>query len=133
MYKNLLLFSTLLFFLSLPIALPAVQVQDTSNPTVTIMEPTTDSNYDPPGTPSVINLAGTASDEEGIASIVWTNNRGGDGTAVGTTDWAIPDLELFCGEDNIITVTVEDSDGYTASDSIRVNVEPCKTKGISIN
>ncbi len=105
-------------------------------PAIAIMSPTEESYYDPPGISSSISLSGVASDDKGIYEVRWVNNRGGEGLASSTSDWTnwvIANINLVCGEDNIITVTVEDSDGYTASDSIRVNVEPCKTKGISIN
>ena len=91
--------------------------------------------YDPPGTsdPNTIVLAGTASDDGEIVEVTWSNNRGGSGTASGTTDWTISDIDLFCGDDNIITVTAEDAEGNLGTDTLIIDVEPCPVPDININ
>ena len=57
--------------------------------------------------PSLSPFSGTAIDTGGgdVASVEWANNRGGGGTATGTTAWSVPSLLLQSGE-NILTVTV---------------------------
>jgi hypothetical protein len=99
---------------------------------IEITDPTTDDYYDPPGTPSAISLAGTASGDDEIVEVSWTNNRGGSGTATGTTNWSISDITLYCGDHNIITVTAEDSEGNTATDTLTVDVAPCPPGGLNI-
>ncbi|CAD7770946.1 hypothetical protein BLFGPEAP_00476 [Candidatus Methanoperedenaceae archaeon GB50] len=90
---------------------------DTTNPTVTITQPTSADTYSTQN--SSITLGGTASDNVGVTSITWENNRGGNGTASGTDNWSIPNISLQEGE-NVITVTAHDEAGNTATDSITV-------------
>ena len=88
-------------------------------PTITITSPTADptfTSYAP-----VIALAGTAADAEGIQSITFTNDRGGNGTVTGTTNWTA-NVPLAAGA-NLITVTVTDTAGNTASDILTVTVD----------
>ena len=95
------------------------------NPTVSITFPTTGDYYDPPGSsdPDIIYLAGTASAENEIVVVTWSNDRVGfSGTASGTTYWSIPDLPLVCGNDNIITITAEDNQGNVGSYILIINV-----------
>ena len=44
------------------------------------------------------------------ASVTWVNNRGGSGTATGTTSWTATDIPLAGGA-NIIAVTAPDTSG----------------------
>ena len=55
-------------------------------PTVTITTPTNLATYTVTTTPLV--LGGTASDNVGVTQVTWTNDRGGSGTASGTTNWS---------------------------------------------
>ena len=63
------------------VALPS----DTISPTVMITSPTSESTYTT--TSDNLNLGGTASDDVGVTGMTWSNNRGGSGTASGTTSW----------------------------------------------
>jgi hypothetical protein len=88
-------------------------------PTVTITSPTTD-----PATTSsasFITLAGTAADATGVQSVTWANDRGGSGAATGTTTWTAADVPLQSGV-NVITVTVQDTNGNRNSDTLTVTV-----------
>ena len=60
-----------------------------------------------------------------VVSVIWSNNRGGSGTASGTTNWVIPSITLHCGENNIITVTAIDDDENIGTDFLTVDVKPC--------
>lgn len=102
-------------------AVETVNVLNTPSalPTVTIVSPTTD-----PATTVVtpfINLAGTAADDGGVTSVAFSNDRGGSGTAVGTTSWEAANVPLQPGA-NVITVTATDTNGNRASDTITVTV-----------
>ena len=88
-------------------------------PTITITSPTADPTFT--SSAPVIALAGTAADAEGIQSIAFTNDRGGNGTATGTTNWTA-NVPLAAGA-NAITVTVTDTNGNTASDILTVTVD----------
>lgn len=76
---------------------------------------------------SLLYVAGTATATGGktISMVTWTNNRGGQGGAMGAATWAINDIDLAPG-DNVITVTARDSAGITTSASVTV---PGATKG----
>jgi hypothetical protein len=67
-------------------------------------------------------IKGTASDNGTLAQVTWVNNRGGSGTATGTSNW-IADVFLYPGE-NVITVTARDTANHTASDSVTITFSP---------
>ncbi|MBI5182657.1 MAG: heparin lyase I family protein [Nitrospirae bacterium] len=102
-------------------------VSDTCNscdqPSAQIINPTNSGTYTTTNT--TINLSGTATDtlgtNIGITSVTWSNDRGGSGTASGTTNWSISNVPLQSGQ-NIITVTATDGDGKTATDVLVVTV-----------
>jgi len=93
------------------------KVIDTVSPSISITSPTTSPIYST--TSSSIDISGTASDNICIESVTWTNDRGGSGTASGTTGWTQDGIALEEG-DNMITVTANDSGGNTAYDSLTV-------------
>ena len=64
-------------------------------------------------------MGGAASDNIGVTSVTWTNNRGGNSTASGTTSWTISNISLQEG-DNVITVTAHDAAGNTGADTLTV-------------
>jgi len=103
---------------------------DTTDPTITITSPTSEDTYST--NQSSVTLGGTASDNVGVTSVTWVNNRGGSGTASGTDNWTIPDITLHCGEDNIITVTAKDAAGNSGTDTLTINVKPCNPIGLHI-
>jgi Concanavalin A-like lectin/glucanases superfamily len=79
-------------------------------PTCTVTGPTPFPVYHTATTP-ITTLQGTASDDAALpaSSVTWANDRGGSGTATGTTSWTIPSASLQTG-DNVFTVTVTDAD-----------------------
>ena len=94
---------------------------DTTAPVVTITSPTTGTTY---GTQSdSVNLRGISSDDSDINSVSWSNSRGGNGQATGTTSWEVSDIVLANGE-NIITIQAEDEFGNFGVKMIAVNYTP---------
>lgn len=81
---------------------------DTIAPSIVIISPTSASTFVATG-PSLA-LGGTASDNVGVSQVTWTNNRGGSGTAAGTTSWSVGAIALQAGT-NILTVTARDAAG----------------------
>ena len=94
---------------------------DTTPPTISITSPTGDATY-ATSSPS-ITLGGTASDNVGVTQVTWVNNRGGSGTATGTTAWTATGITLQSGA-NVITVTAHDAAGNTGTDIITVTYTP---------
>jgi PKD repeat protein len=83
-------------------------ILDTASSSVTITNPTTNSTYSTANSP--LSIGGTASDSIGVTLVVWSNNRGGNGTCSGTTSWSSDGITLYSGH-NIITVTAWDAAG----------------------
>jgi hypothetical protein len=94
---------------------------DTAPPTITITSPTPSDAYTI--TSSVIAIGGSASDDtSGISAVAWSNDKGGSGTANGTTSWLTSSIGLLSGE-NVITVTATDGAGNTGTDTITVTYD----------
>ncbi len=92
---------------------------DTTDPVVTIT--TNDgANFGTSTTPTT--LAGTCTDDGGVASVTWVNAAGGSGTAAGTTSWS-DNIALTSGA-NEITVTCTDTSANDATDSLTVTYTP---------
>ena len=89
---------------------------DTTNPAVTITGPTSASTHATSATP--LTVSGTASDNVGVTQVTWANDRGGSGTATGTTSWSAS-VALQSGA-NVITITARDAAGNTATDALTV-------------
>ena len=94
-----------------------VTFSDTTAPVATIASPTSNPTYST--TTSSLTLGGTASDAVGVTQVTWANNRGGSGTATGTTSWSASGIVLQSGS-NVLTVTARDAAGNTASDTLTV-------------
>ncbi len=94
---------------------------DTTPPTISITGPTSSPNYT--ATTATIPLSGNSADSVGVTQVSWSNNRGGSGTASGTTTWSVASVNLLTG-DNIITVTARDAANNTASDVLTVSYNP---------
>ena len=91
---------------------------DTQVPTVTIATPTSSSTH--AASTDFVVLGGTASDNVGVTQVTWTNDRGGSGTASGTTSWSAV-IFLLEGP-NVLTVTAHDAGGNTATDTLTVTL-----------
>ena len=85
-----------------------INLSDTTPPSVTITSPQGPTAYSTSS--SRIALAGTASDNVGVTQVTWSNNRGGSGTATGTTNWTASSITLRLGS-NVLTVTARDAAG----------------------
>src|SRR6185436_10469777 len=104
---------------------------DTTLPVVTITSPTSSSTTTVATTP--LNIGGTASDAGGITQVTWSSNRGGSGTATGTTSWSVTGIVLQTGS-NILTVTATDTAGNVNTDTLTVTYSPDLTPpSVTIN
>jgi uncharacterized protein (TIGR03437 family) len=105
------------------IAVTSTATTPSSNaPTVVITSPTSGPAY----TTSVdsINLAGTASDTNGIVAVTWSGDRGnGSGSASGTSSWSVNQIKLKNGS-NTITITARDAANVLGSQVILVTYSP---------
>jgi len=92
---------------------------DTTAPSVTITSPTSASTFTAT-TPSV-TLQGTASDNVGVTQVTWSNSRGGNGVASGTSSWAASGIALQLGS-NTLTVTARDAAGNASTATLAVTL-----------
>jgi hypothetical protein len=93
---------------------PAV---DTTPPTVSIMVPTSNASYT--ALSSTLGISGNATDNVGVTSVTWTNDRGGSGSATGTTNWSVAGIALQSGT-NVITIRARDAAGNQGMDVLTV-------------
>jgi hypothetical protein len=91
-----------------PVVTDPVAGPDQTAPDLRITSPTTDPTYRTVN--SKIIVTGVASDDVGVVSVIWANDRGGAGAAFGTTSWATTPIDLKMG-DNVITITASDAAG----------------------
>jgi hypothetical protein len=104
---------------------------DTTRPAVSITSPTTSATFST-GT-GTITLAGAASDNVGVTLVRWSNDRGGSGTATGTTTWSAAGIVLQNGP-NVLTVTARDAAGNTRSDVLTVTfTNPLRVASLTAN
>ncbi len=96
-------------------------VSDTTDPVVTITGPTSNPTHSTTATP--LSLSGTASDNVAVTQVTWSNDRGGSGTATGTTSWSVSGIVLQSGQ-NVLTVTARDAAGNTSTDTLTVTYTP---------
>jgi hypothetical protein len=97
---------------------------DTTKPSVTINSPTTAATHST--TTGSLSIGGTASDNVGVTQVTWSNDRGGSGTALGTTSWTVSGIALSSGQ-NVLTVTARDAIGNTQSDTLTVTYNAADT------
>jgi Big-like domain-containing protein len=90
---------------------------DVSQPSIIITSPTSRSTYST-GNP-VITLGGTASDAVGVTRVMWFNDRGASGVAVGTTNWTANEIALHLGT-NELTAAALNGAGYVATTTLTV-------------
>ena len=102
---------------------------DTTPPAVTITTPTSAATFTT--TASTLNVGGTASDNVGVTQVVWANDRGGSGTATGTTAWSVSGIALQFGV-NVITVTARDAANNTITDVLTVTRNDTTLPTVSI-
>lgn len=95
---------------------------DTTDPVCTITTPADDPHDN--GSDSTADLAGTASDASGIASVSWAcpTCTPSSGSASGTTTWSISNITL-AGGNNTFTVTATDdsSNNNTGQDTVVIS------------
>ncbi|MFO7653428.1 MAG: hypothetical protein R6X25_06365 [Candidatus Krumholzibacteriia bacterium] len=84
-----------------------------------------------PMPPHYLQLAGTASDDVGIARVTWSNSLGGSGNAAGSVNWSIEGIELKPGV-NVITITCYDLSGNATSTSLTIDGDHPAATGIPI-
>ncbi|HEV8218399.1 MAG TPA: Ig-like domain-containing protein, partial [Gemmatimonadaceae bacterium] len=107
----------------------AVTRTDGVPPTVSISTPVSASTYSTTNT--TLALAGAASDNVSVSQVTWSNSKGGNGTAAGTTAWAVASISLQPGT-NVITVTAKDAAGNVATDVLTVTLTDNVAPAISI-
>jgi hypothetical protein len=103
---------------------------DVTPPTVTISGPTSAATWT--STSSVLTISGTASDNVGVTQVTWATDRGGAGTASGTTNWSASGVALQSGA-NVVTVTARDAAGKQSTDTLTVTYTPPDTTAPSIS
>ncbi len=94
---------------------------DLTPPTIAVTDPNPNTTAN--DTLGTILARGTATDNGALSAITWSNNRGGSGTATGTSTWSINPLPLASGL-NTITVTATDTAGNVARAAFSVNSRP---------
>jgi YVTN family beta-propeller protein len=94
---------------------------DTTAPAVTITAPTTAATFTTTTTP--ITVSGTSSDAVGVTSVTWANDRGGSGTATGTTSWSVTGIVLQSGVNNIL-ISAKDAANNTGTRNLAVTYNP---------
>ncbi len=98
-------------------------------PAVAITSPTSSGVYSTGE--QVLSLGGTASDEGSVSRVTWSSNRGGSGTATGTTSWTVGSIALAIGT-NVITVTAQDNAGQTTTAQLSVSWAPAPLRLTSL-
>ena len=98
-----------------------VTLTDTTGPGVAITSPTPSATYSANSSP--LTLGGTASDNVAVTQVTWANNRGGSGTATGTTSWSASGIALLSGS-NVLTVTARDAAANTKTATLTVTYDP---------
>jgi len=95
-----------------------VDARDSTAPTIRITSPTSLRSYTT--TASTISLSGTLSDDVGVVSVTWQNDRTGQGAArVETSSWSTAAINLKNGP-NLLTVTASDAARNTTTATLTV-------------
>jgi uncharacterized repeat protein (TIGR02543 family) len=97
--------------------LAVLRMKDVTSPRVSISVPTSAALYTTPV--GSVSVAGNASDDVGVASVTWSNSRGGGGRATGTSNWSVNGVVLLPGT-NILTVTAFDATGNSSNAALTV-------------
>ena len=97
---------------------------DTDSPVVAVTEPSVS-----PGTTNLsglINLAGTATDNNAVSSVIWQSDRGATGAAVYTPStgiWTATNVPLSPGS-NVFTITARDAANNLGRTMFAINSTP---------
>src|SRR6185436_2296846 len=94
---------------------------DNTPPTVTITAPTSLPTLSI--NTNAVSLAGIASDNVAVTEVSWSNDRGGGGVAVGTTNWGVAAVALQIGT-NVLTVTAHDAATNVNFDTLTIVYTP---------
>ena len=94
-----------------------VVAADTSPPNISLTTPTSGTSLTTSN--ATVNLSGRAADNTAVTLITWANDRGGIGTASGTTSWAINGIPLQAGL-NVISITAYDAAGNVGVATLNV-------------
>lgn len=93
-------------------------IRDRRPPRIYIKSPLALGRYTT-GSP-LVTVGGTADDDTGVVRVTWRNERGGSGTAAGTSNWTASGIALVPGN-NRLTVEAFDTAGKSASRLLIVN------------
>lgn len=103
---------------------------DTTPPAVMITAPKPDDAF--VVETNVLTLSGSAADNQSVASVTWSNDFGGSGSAIFTgQNWSITNLLLVSGP-NVFHVIATDAAGNSASDTGVVFLVPPDTNAPNI-
>ena len=94
--------------------------RDSQVPTISIVVPTAAPTF--VTNKGVVALSGKAGDDTGVRQVTWQNNRGGQGTAAGTSEWTAASVALQTGA-NVISVTASDAAGNTTTSTVTVSLD----------
>ncbi|MBC2696404.1 MAG: hypothetical protein HF982_14240 [Desulfobacteraceae bacterium] len=94
---------------------------DAIAPEIAVTYPTSGATYET--NVSTLDISGTASDNVGVISVTWFSSGSGNGTAIGTKNWSISNIELVEGN-NIITIWAKDAAGNENGATLKVTYTP---------
>jgi len=106
-----------------------VVYNDATPPSVAITTPVSSATYTTNN--QQLGMAGTASDNDGVQTVSWSNNRGGSGSCTGTAAWSIDSISLALGE-NVITVSASDAAGNVGMDILTVTYNDTTPPSVAI-
>jgi uncharacterized repeat protein (TIGR02543 family) len=103
---------------------------DVISPSISIQFPTFNSSMETLS--RLLNLSGVAVDNSRVATVSWSNNRGGQGVALGVAPWSVNEIPLQPGL-NVIEVMAVDDAGNSSADTIAVtfSAPSCTSFGIT--
>jgi hypothetical protein len=118
---------------------PYERVAAAGSPLATITAPTATPTFTTASTP-LTTLAGTATDDIGVTSVTWTNDRGGSGVATCAScgpsalsvTWSVPSIALQPGA-NVLVVTAHDGNALLGSDTLTLTYQPAGPPTVTIN
>jgi hypothetical protein len=93
------------------------QSPEPTTPAVTILAPAPDAVTHTSS--ATIGATGTVDHVAPVTEVTWSNDRGGHGTADGTSTWVVTDIRLQPGA-NELTITARDAAGNTGSTRVTV-------------